>query len=328
MSNKVLKVKFKDAFSNSEMNKRIEFPNHFDDLIKWCQTFIEISDSEQYEFIEDSTKQKVSNDSEFQLIKNQINSKVIKFLLKIVKKEENSNFNLIKSINVNNSNNSDDNNYNNNFNKNEFENFESSESKKLYSLKNDSLNKNENINDKKEEISKPITITEKEENSNNSNDNNNYNIISENNINKSHNENNIENNFENEIDSVNSKIKESISILVKEKMKKFEDELINEIYKNVSLNSSKLIEQSKINSSLSVINTNNINNLPIHNNIKCSICNEIIKGELFKCSKCKDFNLCSNCEEFNNHDESHIFIKIRNPKDDKIELNEIPQYKK
>ena len=112
-------------------------------------------------------------------------------------------------------------------------------------------------------------------------------------------------------------------------MKKFEDDLIEEIYKNVSLNSSKLIEQSKINSSLSLINNNNNNNnnLAIHNN-KCSICNEIIKGELFKCSKCKDFYLCSNCEEFNNHDENHIFIKIRNPKDDKIELKEIPQYKK
>ena len=313
MSNKVLKVKYKDPFSNSDINKRIEFPNHFDDLIKWCQSFIEIPESEQYEFIEESTQKKISNDSEYQLIKNQISSKVTKFLLKIVKKDESSNFNLLNSLN-------------NNLNKEGFDNFEQSESKKLYSLKNDSLNKNEN--EKKEEISEKIT--EKDEFNNNSNSN--ENINSEKNINKSNDENNMnnnnENNFENELDSVNSKIKDSITLLVKEKMKKFEDELIDEIYKNVSLNSSKLIEQSKISSSLSIISTNNSNNLATHNNIKCSICKEIIKGELFKCSKCKDFNLCSNCEEFNEHDESHIFIKIRNPKDDKIELNEIPQYKK
>ena len=312
MSNKVLKVKYKDPFSNQDINKRIEFPNHFDDLIKWCQSFIEIPESEQYEFIEESTQKKISNDSEYQLIKNQISSKVTKFLLKIVKKDESNNFNLLNSLNSN-------------LNKEEFDNFEQSQSKKLYSLKNDSLNKNEN--EKKEEISEKIT--EKDEFNNNSNSN--ENINSEKNINKSNDENNMntnENNFENELDSVNSKIKDSITLLVKEKMKKFEDELIDEIYKNVSLNSSKLIEQSKINSSLSIINTNNSNNLATHNNIKCSICKEIIKGELFKCSKCKDFNLCSNCEEFNEHDESHIFIKIRNPKDDKIELNEIPQYKK
>ena len=95
MSNKVLKVKYKDPFSNSDINKRIEFPNHFDDLIKWCQSFIEISESEQYEFIEESTQKKISNDSEYQLIKNQISSKVTKFLLKIVKKDESCNFNLL-----------------------------------------------------------------------------------------------------------------------------------------------------------------------------------------------------------------------------------------
>ena len=229
---------------------------------------------------------------------------------------------MLHSLNVNNDNNSNENNYNN-LNKEDFKNFESSESKKLYSLKNDSINKNENENEKKYENSQPIT--EKGDFDYDSDDNNNNdNMNSENNINK----NKDENNFENELDSVNLKIKDSITLLIKEKMKKFEDELINEIYENVSLNSSKLIEQSKINASLSLINTNNINNLATHNNIKCSICNEIIKGELFKCSKCKDFNLCSNCEEFNNHDENHIFIKIRDPKDDKIELNEIPEYKK
>ena len=350
MSNKVLKIKFTDPFSNSEVFKRIEFPENLENLIKWCKNFIEISDSQQYEFIDESTNNKITNEDEYQLVKNQISTKVTKFILKIVKKDEPSNFNLLHSINNYNNNdnnnninfniNNDDNNNNNininnddndnnnnninndikekisedtnNLNKEDFKNFESSESKKLFpeTIKKTPSENNLNENDEKKNIID-------------------FNINSSENININfENENNNNNNIEDEIDSVNSKIKESITLLVKEKMKKFEDDLIEEIYKNVSLNSSKLIEQSKINFSLSLINNNNNNNnLIIHNNIKCSICNEIIKGELFKCSKCKDFYLCSNCEEFNNHDENHIFIKIRNPKDDKIELKEIPQYK-
>ena len=351
MSNKVLKIKFTDPFSNTEVFKRIEFPENFENLKKWCKNFIEISESQQYEFIDESTNKKITNEDEYQLVKNQISTKVTKFILKIVKKDEPSNFNLLHSIN-NNINNDDNNNNNenkeinentNNLNNEDFKNFESSESKKLFpeSLKknnnesennekeneNNENNKNEN-NDNQNNINYDYNIYSYENINNNNNNNNFDNNNNENNNNENNNENN-NNNIEEEIDNVNSKIKESITLLVKEKMKKFEDDLIEEIYKNVSLNSSKLIEQSKINSSLSLINNNNNNNnnLAIHNN-KCSICNEIIKGELFKCSKCKEFYLCSNCEEFNDHDENHIFIKIRNPKDDKIELKEIPQYKK
>ena len=352
MSNKVLKIKFTDPFSNSEVFKRIEFPENFENLKKWCKNFIEISESQQYEFIDESTNKKITNEDEYQLVKNQISTKVTKFILKIVKKDGPSNFYLLHSIN-NNINNDDNNNNNenkeinentNNLNNEDFKNFESSESKKLFpeSLKknnnesennekeneNNENNKNEN-NDNQNNINYDYNIYSYENIHNNNNNNNFDNNNNENNNNENNNNENNNNNIEEEIDNVNSKIKESITLLVKEKMKKFEDDLIEEIYKNVSLNSSKLIEQSKINSSLSLINNNNNNNnnLAIHNN-KCSICNEIIKGELFKCSKCKEFYLCSNCEEFNNHDENHIFIKIRNPKDDKIELKEIPQYKK
>jgi hypothetical protein len=345
MSNKVLKIKFTDPFSNTEVFKRIEFPENFENLKKWCKNFIEISESQQYEFIDESTNKKITNEDEYQLVKNQISTKVTKFILKIVKKDEPSNFNLLHSIN-NNINNDDNNNNNenkeinentNNLNNEDFKNFESSESKKLFP---ESLKKNNNESENNEKENENNENNKNENNDNQNNINYDYNIYSYENINNNNNNNNFDNNNENnnnennnnnieeEIDNVNSKIKESITLLVKEKMKKFEDDLIEEIYKNVSLNSSKLIEQSKINSSLSLINNNNNNNnnLAIHNN-KCSICNEIIKGELFKCSKCKDFYLCSNCEEFNNHDENHIFIKIRNPKDDKIELKEIPQYK-
>ena len=325
MSNKVLKIKFTDPFSNSEVFKRIEFPENFENLKKWCKNFIEISESQQYEFIDESTNKKITNEDEYQLVKNQISTKVTKFILKIVKKDEPSNFNLLHSINNYNNNDNNNNinfNINNDDNNNKKKNNNESENNEKENENNEN-NKNEN-NDNQNNINYDYNIYSYE-NINNNNNNNNF----DNNNNENNNNENNNNNIEEEIDNVNSKIKESITLLVKEKMKKFEDDLIEEIYKNVSLNSSKLIEQSKINSSLSLINNNNNNNnnLAIHNN-KCSICNEIIKGELFKCSKCKEFYLCSNCEEFNDHDENHIFIKIRNPKDDKIELKEIPQYKK
>ena len=139
------------------------------------------------------------------------------------------------------------------------------------------------------------------------------------------NNNNINNdiNIDKEIERVNFKIKESITLLVKEKMKLFEEEIINDLFNNISNNSPKLLEQSKI--YLSSFVNNNKNNSVIHN-IKCSFCNEIIIGELFKCTQCREYYLCSNCEEFSEHDENHIFMKIKNPKDDKINLNNIPQY--
>ena len=116
MSNKVLKIKFTDPFSNSEVFKRIEFPENLENLIKWCKNFIEISDSQQYEFIDESTNNKITNEDEYQLVKNQISTKVTKFILKIVKKDEPSNFNLLHSINNYNNNNDNNNNDNNNIN--------------------------------------------------------------------------------------------------------------------------------------------------------------------------------------------------------------------
>ena len=179
MSNKVLKIKFTDPFSNSEVFKRIEFPENLENLIKWCKNFIEISDSQQYEFIDESTNNKITNEDEYQLVKNQISTKVTKFILKIVKKDEPSNFNLLHSINNYNNNNDNNNNDNNNINinndndnnnnninndikekisedtnnlnKEDFKNFESSESKKLFpeTIKKTPSENNLNENDEK-----------------------------------------------------------------------------------------------------------------------------------------------------------------------------------
>lgn len=52
-----------------------------------------------------------------------------------------------------------------------------------------------------------------------------------------------------------------------------------------------------------------------HHGIKCNKCgkNPII-GYRYKCSICKNYNLCENCEEKNYETEehSHNFIKMRN----------------
>ena len=53
----------------------------------------------------------------------------------------------------------------------------------------------------------------------------------------------------------------------------------------------------------------------IHHEIKCQKCfKEPIVGYRFKCSECKDYDLCQDCEEKNsiNGDHPHYFLKIRN----------------
>jgi hypothetical protein len=302
---KVLKIKYYNPFDGESINKRIEFQNNFQDLLKWCKEFKQIPYNKEYEFIEENSNKKINNDFDYQNLKN-TNEKVIKLKLNIVEKQENNKFNLLsENINIDSNQpekteninkifqeNSSNNQNNNNENQNNFQ--------------------QNNINNKNNNIYNNININNINENKY---ENNNTNFININNNNT---------NTDNEIETLNSKIKESITILVKEKMQKFEEEIINELFNNVSLNSSKLLEQSKLFLSLPSMNKNN-ENLVIHN-IKCSNCNEIIKGELFKCSKCKEFYLCSNCEELTEHDENHIFIKIRDAKDDKINLNNIPEY--
>jgi len=51
-----------------------------------------------------------------------------------------------------------------------------------------------------------------------------------------------------------------------------------------------------------------------HTNVRCDSCgaNPIV-GIRYKCGNCADFDLCSNCEAYNPHDNTHVFLKIRRP---------------
>ena len=93
------------------------------------------------------------------------------------------------------------------------------------------------------------------------------------------------------------KMKESIRLLVRSKLKIFEDNIMNELIENIQP-------------------------LPIHKGIKCDECGiKDIKGVRYKCTTCLNYNLCEKCEENTEHDENHIFIKINEPIPSENELN-------
>lgn len=48
----------------------------------------------------------------------------------------------------------------------------------------------------------------------------------------------------------------------------------------------------------------------VEHGVKCSKCEESIKGIRYKCLQCKNFNLCENCEGPDAHLESHAFLKL------------------
>lgn len=52
----------------------------------------------------------------------------------------------------------------------------------------------------------------------------------------------------------------------------------------------------------------------VHRVITCDSCGvSPIRGIRFKCANCVDYDLCENCEPFDNHNLSHVFLKIRIP---------------
>ena len=92
------------------------------------------------------------------------------------------------------------------------------------------------------------------------------------------------------------KIKESIRLLVQSKLKIFENNILNEI---------------------------NNNSQPIHKGIKCNKCGmKDIKGIRYKCSTCLNYNLCEKCEDISDHNENHVFVKIKEPIFEENKLNE------
>ena len=87
------------------------------------------------------------------------------------------------------------------------------------------------------------------------------------------------------------KIKESIREMVKSKLKILEKSIIDDISKQPALE---------------------IQN--VHKGIKCSSCGmKNIVGIRYKCTICKNYNLCEICEENIDHDEDHVLLKIKEP---------------
>ena len=133
-----------------------------------------------------------------------------------------------------------------------------------------------------------------------------------------------------------NKIKNKIQNLnmeINKKNKNIENELQQKLlqrYQNTELEfQRKFMELSNI-TKAKIIQMNEENNKlkkdlcnTIHYNIACQKCskNPII-GIRYKCSICKDFNLCANCEEENSVSlaHPHNFIKIRNATNNEIIL--------
>ena len=73
------------------------------------------------------------------------------------------------------------------------------------------------------------------------------------------------------------------------------------------------------NSQLTLSNQKHI----IHKGVRCDECGiKNIEGVRYKCSVCPNYNLCEKCEEDTNHDENHLFVKIKNPVFEESELNQ------
>ena len=101
------------------------------------------------------------------------------------------------------------------------------------------------------------------------------------------------------------KIKNDIKELVQSKMKDLEKNLIQDIYQSIktqiNANEEKMTQSQIIQTQSEMI----------HKNIQCDNCGmENIKGIRYKCLHCQNFDLCSNCEEYCEHEPNHIMIKI------------------
>ena len=105
------------------------------------------------------------------------------------------------------------------------------------------------------------------------------------------------------------KIKKSLRLMVRSKLKNLEKNIISELCNDIK--NSQLIPNQNINSSI------------VHKGIKCNQCGKNnITGIRYKCSTCPNYNLCEDCEEDSTHDEDHIFVKIREPVSTEKQLEE------
>lgn len=114
---------------------------------------------------------------------------------------------------------------------------------------------------------------------------------------------NFEENKEDEIEN-------SMKLVLKDKMKKLEDKLVEELYNNlqVEISKTKIVNLENKNNEEE---KNNYETIKIHKGIACNKCGkENIQGIRYKCAQCANFNLCENCEKNYIHDMKHIMIKI------------------
>ena len=345
---KVLKIKY-DTFV-----KRMDFPITYQNFLNFVEENIKKEDdSLDYKFVEEKTSREIKTEEDYNELKSEACSSFIpKLIISFIPKEEiciqneieNSNdsikepipetnideYNIIeKKSSLNKSENNeikeinDNNNKENNYDEKNLniDNIQNNSNSNISNNKENNYNDNENNN--KEDNYNIFENNNKNEN-NNKEDNfleNNNNYESNNNNEKNNNNNNNSdiNNIINNNQDINSKIHDVITSIVKEKMKKIQEELIDDIYKNVQIKENEDILNKEVNENmeLSILNKDSLS-LAVHKGIKCNECNcQEIVGPRFKCLKCEDYNLCQKCEEETEHYIDHIFIKIYQNDSDK-----------
>lgn len=52
--------------------------------------------------------------------------------------------------------------------------------------------------------------------------------------------------------------------------------------------------------------------LPLHSNIICDVCDETIRGHRYKCLQCFNYDLCMRCENRMRH-KDHLMVRIPTP---------------
>ena len=298
---KVIKIKF----VNENTWRREECPDFFINFIKYVNGIMKGKDinfmnnyNVNYKFIEESTKKQISNDQDFQYIKNNIEGNSIKIII-----YPQNQINLLNPGKL----------YTNKPNMNEETAIEqiNNEKDNIKIINNNSeiirgiLNE-KNLQEKEENLfekqfDKPVQNYQMQNTNDNKNDNVNVDI--------------------------NEQIKDTIAKIVKSKIKNLEEDLINDIYKSISQNEEN--ELSKLNNNQKIIMSNikKNNEKQIHYGISCDNCHcQNIIGPRFKCSICENYNLCSNCEEISKHDINHIFIKIKKPNDSNLNINSTLYY--
>ena len=122
--------------------------------------------------------------------------------------------------------------------------------------------------------------------------------------------------LDNKNDNNDNNLNEDFKFEMSNNLRNYIDEYLDEKIKLMKINI--FLEFIKKQSSV-----NSINNNIIHYDINCSKCNNLIEGIRYKCSVCKNYNLCSKCEELNEHEHDFFKIKKNENKQREKEVNEM-----